>query len=248
MSATLAGIWRHPVKSLGREAMERVDLTVGAWLPCDRLWAVAHDKARIDAGQWAKCANFLRCTHGAGLMAVTARLDGDQVTLDHPDAGQHVLEPDGADAFDSLRDWLTRIWPADLPAPTGIYRYADGSLTDNPNPWLTIHTTASHRAVEERAGRDLSMHRWRGNLWLDGFAPWEEFGWIGQEIRVGSAVLRVEERVGRCKATHANPETGERDIDMLGLLRAWGHQDFGVFARVIEGGEIMVGDRAVVLG
>ena len=29
---------------------------------------------------------------------------------------------------------------------------------------------------------DLSIHRWRGNLWVDGWAPWAEFDWIGQDI------------------------------------------------------------------
>lgn len=244
MSAALAGLYRHPVKSLGRERLDAATLEAGAWMPGDRLWAVAHDRARIDPGAWALCANFLRCTHGPGLMAVTARLDEDtrEVTLDHPEAGPLVIAPDAPDAFTRLAGWLSRIWPANLPAPTGLYAYAGGSLTDNPNPWLSVHNHASHRAVEDRAGRALSIHRWRGNLWLEGLAPWQEFEWIGREIRVGGATLRVEERIGRCKATHANPETGLRDIDMLRLLRSWEHQDFGVFARVVETGDIAPGD------
>lgn len=244
MSAALAQIFRHPVKSLGREALARTALTPGAWLPGDRLWAVAHERAKLADGGWAKCANFLRCTHGPGLMAVTAAFDeaAGRVTLDHPEAGQHLLEPQAPGAFPALLGWLGAIWPADLPAPTGIYRYAGGSLTDNPNPWLSVHNLASHRAVEGRAGRALSVHRWRGNLWIDGLAPWQEFEWIGREIRVGAAVLRVEDRIGRCKATHANPETGRRDLEMLEVLRSWDHQDFGVFAAVVEGGEIAPGD------
>jgi hypothetical protein len=43
----------------------------------------------------------------------------------------------------------------------------------------------------------------------------------------------------------ANPETGARDVDTLMHLRdGWGHQDFGVYAEVIEGGPIVVGDAA----
>jgi uncharacterized protein len=97
-------------------------------------------------------------------------------------------------------------------------------------------------------GRDLSKHRWRGNLWLDGLEPWEEFGWIGRRLRLGGVVLQVQERIGRCKATTANPDTGRVDADTLGALRALvGDQDFGVFATVVEGGPIAPGDQLEVL-
>ncbi len=247
MRAALAHVFRHPVKSLGREELDTVTLAPGAWLPGDRLWAVAHERAKLEGGGWARCVNFLRCTHEAGLMAITARFDAAAgvVELDHPVAGRHALAPEAPGAFEGLRDWLAPVWSSDLPAPTGIHAYA-GSLTDNPNPWLSLHNLATHRDVEARAGRDLSIHRWRGNLWIEGLAPWQEFDWIGRELRIGAVVLRVEERIGRCKATDANPETGERDIDMLAVLRTWGHQDFGVFAEVIEGGEIAPGDLVSV--
>jgi uncharacterized protein len=86
-------------------------------------------------------------------------------------------------------------------------------------------------------GQPLSMHRFRGNIWVDGWAPWSELDLIGQEITIGTARLRVEEPIGRCRATGANPETGVQDADTMGALEAgYGHTDFGVFARVIEGG------------
>ena len=62
MSATLAEIYRHPIKSLGREAMDKALLSVGARLPGDRLWGVSHERSKIDGEAWAHCANFLRCT------------------------------------------------------------------------------------------------------------------------------------------------------------------------------------------
>jgi uncharacterized protein YcbX len=64
---------------------------------------------------------------------------------------------------------------------------------------------------------------------------------------VGDTVLRVEERITRCKATMANPDTGRRDVDTLAVLRTWDHQDFGVYAAVVEGGTIRPGDAVEVL-
>ena len=44
-------------------------------------------------------------------------------------------------------------------------------------------------------------------------------------------------------ATTANPETGRRDAETLDALeRGWGHQDFGVYAEVVAGGTVKVGD------
>lgn len=248
MSLTLAHIWRHPLKAIGREPMSEAVLAPGAWLSHDRVWAVAHENAKLD-GRWARKVNFLRGVTEPALMAATSELgeDGATLTLDHPEAGQVTIRPDDPNDTPALLAWLASIWPADYPTPKGVYRASDAHLTDAPDPWLSLHTLASHQAVEKRVGEPLSIHRWRGNLWLDGASPWEEFGWVGKRIAIGSAVLRVTERIERCKVTMANPDTGLRDADPLAALRSWGHQDFGVFAEVIEGGRIAHGDRAEVL-
>ena len=58
----------------------------------------------------------------------------------------------------------------------------------------------------------------------------------------------MREPITRCVATHVDPETGVVDADLLGALQAgWGHKDFGVFAEVVGGGRVAVGDAAVVL-
>ena len=55
-------------------------------------------------------------------------------------------------------------------------------------------------------------------------------------------MLEVVERITRCVPAKVDPETGADSGDMLAALEtAYGHQDFGVFARVIEGGTIAIG-------
>ena len=247
MDAALTEIWRHPIKSLGRETLDRVTLAPDQWVPGDRQWAVTHEKAEINGPGWARCQNFLRCANGPGLMAVTSFFDDKTGTLrlQHPEADPLEIDPFNAAHTPRLLDWLGAIWPPDMPAPTGLHSYA-GGLTDNPDPFISINNTASHRAVEERVGKPLSHLRWRGNLWIDGLGPWQEFEWIGKDIRIGAAILRVEERIERCRATMANPETGRRDADTLAALDTWGHRDFGVFGRVLQGSEIASGDPVVV--
>ena len=115
-----------------------------------------------------------------------------------------------------------------------------------PDAWLSINSLASNRALSQRIGQDLSPHRWRGNLWLDGLAPWQEKEWVGKDVRIGDVTFHVHQEITRCKATMANPETGRRDADTLGALDDLGHQEFGVYAEVIDGGTLHLADGAKV--
>jgi uncharacterized protein len=242
----LAHICRHPIKSGGYEELARVALTPSRTLPFDRAWAVAHAAAGFDGAPqgWERKLNFLRGFAEGALMAIRARFDDatQTVTLSHP------MRPDLTarlpDEGEAVVDWLRPLWPDRRPSPARLVARTDGgALTDVPDPWVSILNHASNRALGQRLGQELSIHRWRGNLWIEGLAPWEEFDLIDREIAIGNTRLKVKQRITRCRATCANPETGRLDADTLGALeRGFDHQDFGVYAEVIEGGEIALGD------
>ncbi|MCC6007093.1 MAG: MOSC domain-containing protein [Rhodobacteraceae bacterium] len=246
MTARLAHVFRHPIKGLGREELATARLSPDATVPHDRRWAVAHEAAALAPdGGWSPCSNFARAAKAPELMAITARLQDDEsdsprVTLSHPRAGTLTLRPeeDGA----SLTEWLAPLIPEGRAAPARLVS-ARQSLTDSPWPSVSVLCLGSLRALEATMGRGLSIHRFRGNLWLEGTEPWAEFDWLGKDIEIGPVRLRIEERITRCTATSANPETGQVDADTLGALeRGFGHRDFGVYARVVAGGPITRGD------
>ncbi len=243
----LAAIHRHPIKAFGHEAVARAALSPGEALPWDRRWAAPHARARIDGPGWASCTNFARGASSPSLMAVTAEVDeaAGHVTLRHPDRPDLTIDPD-ADG-EAFAAWAAPLVAEGRPAPTGLRRAEGQALTDADRPWLSLHADASLRALSERAGRLLSRHRFRGNLWIEGAEPWAEAGWIGRTLRVGSAVLRVVEPIRRCRATEADPETGRRDADTLGAMTALlGDTTFGVYAEVVDGGEVARGDAVAV--
>ncbi|MFN3825906.1 MAG: MOSC domain-containing protein [Pseudorhodobacter sp.] len=245
MTWQLAAICRHPIKAHGREDLASVLLSDGACLPGDRRWAVAHEAARLGPG-WNPCANFHRGAKAPALMAITARTEGEAVTLSHPDRPDLTFRPDMAEDLGVFLDWVTPLSPPDRAQPARIVTAGRG-MTDSDFPSVSILTAASLRALSQRIGQDLSPHRFRGNLWIEGTAPFEEFDWIGRRLHVGSALLEVRERITRCRATMANPETGRIDADTLTALEtAWGHQDFGVYAVVVEGGEIALNDKVTL--
>jgi hypothetical protein len=137
--------------------------------------------------------------------------------------------------------------PSGRAQPSHIMRLDKHGYPDSAYPSISLATTASHKAVEQQLGRDLSIHRWRSNIWVDGQAPWVEFDWVGKDIAIGGAILRVKEPATRCMSTAANPDTGQRDVDTLGALQHFGHQDFSVLAEVIQDGTIAIGDSLQVL-
>lgn len=250
MTGTLAHIFRHPIKAHGREELASVVLSAGAALPWDRHWAVAHDLSKFDpsAPAWTPCPNFQRGARTPAVMAIAARLDEGtgRMHLTHPDLPPLDFDPETEGA--RLIDWLAPISPVERFRPVALVRAPGVAMTDSDYPTVSIKNLASNAALGAYMGQDLSIHRWRGNLWLDGLAPWVEFDWIGRQLRIGDTLLEVRERVGRCKATTANPATGIVDADTLkGLRETVGAQDFGVFAVVVKGGEIAPGAKVEVI-
>ncbi|MCX7646772.1 MAG: MOSC domain-containing protein [Rhodobacteraceae bacterium] len=248
MTARLARIVRHPIKAAGWEEIGAAALETGRALPFDRVWAVATEGARLEGG-WGPKQNFLRGVAAPALMAVRCRLDeaSRRVTLAHPEAGEIAGRPDEPAEAAALVHWLRPLWPENRPAPAAILRAGDQPFSDVPSPFVAVLNLASNRALGARMGRELSIHRWRGNLWLDGLAPWEEFDLVGRTIRIGAAELSVEARITRCRATGANPETGRQDADTLGALaEGYGHEDMGVYATVTTGGRVAIGDEVVL--
>ena len=244
MTIRLAHICRHPIKAYGREMLASVCLSAGEGLPFDREWAVAHGGAKLVPG-WNPCMNFTRGAKAPALMAVTASLDeaARRVTLDHPTAGRIAVAPDDPADQSRLLAWADPLIPAGRARPAAIV--AGGRvMSDSAFPSVSILSLTSLAELSARMGQDLSIHRWRANLWLDGAGAWDEWGWIGQRFRLGDAVLEVVERITRCVATKVDPETGAEKGDTLAALESeYGHQDFGVYARVIDGGQIVNGQE-----
>lgn len=242
---SVAAIWRHPVKGIGREALEAVDLEPGAPLPGDRAWALLHQGAP-DTDDWQPRRNFLAVASGPDLARVEARTDGDAITLTHPERRPLTFDP--ASEGERLIDWVRPIWPADRPAPARLAKAPPQGMADNGEAQVSLLNLASLNALSQKVGRPLEVERFRGNIAIDGLAPWEEFDWTGRDLRIGGAALRVTARIERCRATEASPRTGTRDANTLRALEdGWGHRDFGVYATIIERGRVAVGDEAAVL-
>lgn len=241
MTARLTEIWRYPIKGIGSEQLDEISLRAQAPLPGDRAWAVLHEGG-ADHDDWQPRRNFLVVASGPMLAAVTAQSHDDgRMSLKHPDRpeARFDLVTDGA----ALIDWARPLWPEQHSAPTRLVSAPPEGMADNGVAQVSIMNHSSLRALSQKTGMDLDPKRFRGNLWLDGLAPWEEFDLVGKSVQIGDVRFDVTDRIERCRATEANPDTGRRDVDPLrALTEGWGHRDFGVYATVSTDGRIARGD------
>ena len=81
MTGTVTGLWRHPIKSHGREALDSVTLNPGQTMPGDRVWAVAHEMSQADGSEWVHCGHFSRVSKVPELMAITATVIINSITV-----------------------------------------------------------------------------------------------------------------------------------------------------------------------
>ena len=253
MTASLAHIRRHPIKSAGGEGLDAVTLAPARRLPGDRAYAVlteagerlasVTEDAAGQPNRWLPKSCFLRGVVAPGLQAVTGGGEG-RLRLSHPDLPDLEFDPETEGA--RLIAWLSPLWPDGRGAPTRLV-HGPGIWTDQKWPWVSILSLASLAQLESDLGMTLGLHRWRGNLWVDGWDAFAERDMIGRIIRIGDVELRVTEPIGRCNATDANTDTGQVEIDMPKALdRLYGAQNFGVFAEVVSGGPIAIGDPVML--
>ena len=252
MTITVSRLHRHPIKSHGVEVLDAVTLLQGKCIPWDRKYAVLHEAGVFSESdpEWAHCVNFSRGAKAPELMAIKASVDeaAGTIHLTHPKLGDLTINPEIAADAERLLEWTRSIMPPNRASSVKLVSAPDRGMTDTDFASVSLNSTSSLKSLSEKAEADLSPLRFRGNIWVDGAEPWDEFNWIGKEVQIGETRLFVREPIGRCLATTANPETGERDVNTLAALKeGWGHQDFGVYAKVLQGGQVRPGDKLVVL-
>ena len=158
-----------------------------------------------------------------------------------------LTEPQGcrliAEFFESfLGDAVHR--PLRVVAAPG-HAFADARRKPNAttDQYVSLINRASIAALEDAIGVSVDPIRFRANVYFDGVTAWSEHDWINSEISLGGSRLRVISPITRCAATQVNPVTAKRDLDIVAALgRAFGHINMGVYAEVVAGGEIAVGD------
>ena len=254
----IAAIYRYPVKGLSAERLARVMVAPGECLPQDRRFAIALASTAFDPArpEWLPKTHFVMLMRDEKLAQLATRFDAEtgEFTIEH--AGgiavtARLTAPEGCRVVSGfVADFLRPAVEGPLrivEAPGHAFADARRKPNATTDKYVSLINLASIAALERVVGTSVDPLRFRANVYFDGAPAWGELGWIGSAIRLGGARLRVIAAITRCAATEVNPDTAERDLDVVGALqRGFGHNLMGIYAEVTAGGDIAVGDALSV--
>jgi uncharacterized protein YcbX len=251
VNGQVQSIWRHPIKGFTPERLDQVALAAGAYFPFDRLYAIEDGPSGFDPAEPTHIPKqkFTVLAKIPAVAKVRTRFIDESGVLeaafeDRPSLRVDLSTPLGRTALEA---WLTDVLGEDvngalrvLPAPES-YRFMD-----HPKGYVSIVNLASVRDLETKIGRPVDPRRFRANLYVEGWPAWAENGGAGR-IRIGEVEAEIFKPIVRCIATHVDPDTADVDIDVVkALFDAYGHMFCGVYVNVLKGGDVRVGDGAVL--
>ena len=233
-----------PVKGMRHLLLDRVLLDEQGAVGDRAFCLVDPDRARV-----------LRTVQHPTLLSVVARFEGGVLFLDLP-SGEVVAAPPAMMEETVTCDYWGR--SVDLALLDGPHAGAlsdllgqDVRLAAAPRGAvvfaapLTVIGTASLRALADSVGRPVEAARFRATLVVETDDPWVEDSWLGAEVTVGDARLRIGGPVPRCAVIDHHPDTGVRDLRLLKALVARrpvnraGEPMFGVYAECVRAGVIV---------
>ena len=247
MTAKIESLYRYPVKGLSPEPVTRATLKAGDYFPGDRLFAVENGPSGFDpaAPQHQSKIKFLMLMHNERLATLRTRYEDATGTLTIEQDGRSAVRADLATKEGRLavEAFFRRFVPTELRGPPKLLQAEGHSFSNVPARVVSVINLASVAAIGTAIGAPVHPLRFRANLYVEGWPAWHEFDLLEREIAIGDARLKVTKRTLRCPATEVDPDTGVRDLRIpKTLMQTYGHADCGVYAQVIAGGEVAVGD------
>jgi uncharacterized protein len=108
---------------------------------------------------------------------------------------------------------------------------------------VSIISTATLHWCAERWGGSPDPRRLRVNIVVEADEPFVEERWLNHELELGTARLRMVERVPRCRMIDINQDGVAPGAKWLKPLAAEREMNLAVYADVTQPGRITVGDR-----
>lgn len=268
--AQIVALYRFPVKGFSQEAADELVVQDDGRIAGDRAFSFRYDDAlrpreRNGLEIWSKSKGLTRMEYPS-LAALRLSLDlhpgsahGGRIRIDGPEgplAEEELSDAGRARLSAAVTEYL-RATPdgagLDRPGRLPLHLLGDAARSrfqDSAQGFASMHSRASLGALEAAIGRPMQDHRFRSNIVIDGVAPWQEISELSR-VRIGGLEFAPQEPIGRCLNTHANPETGVRDAEVLTTLTRVIGQERPTFGRFLlplhGGGTIRVGDTVELI-
>jgi hypothetical protein len=242
----------HPIKGLTPQAQESVYLKVGHGIPGDRAFALMYKQNLMGNStdvQWMKKVNFAMQNDWHSLAALDCSYNATSGELTIKRKGVELLVADTNTA--TGRDYISTFFTGYLAASYAsvgsseraplelVGSYNKTRYQDREAGHISIVSQATIDNLSEIAGTSIDVRRFRPNIVVDGIPAWGEFEWVGRQIKIGNALCEVTARINRCLNIEVNPETGERNIALLSIIKNnFQHTQTGVIATIVTEGQI----------
>ena len=255
MSETLvphiASIHRYPVKGLSPEPLSAVSLRAGQTLPADRRYAIENGPCGFDPAnpQYFPKIRFLMLMRNERLAALRTHYDDHSHVLTIRHGGAEVASgnlqtPEGRAAIEG---YFAANFVPELNGRPKVLFASGHSFSDVARKVISIINLSSVAELEAAIGQPVNPLRFRGNVTVRGWPAWHEFSLLDRTLAIGATRLKVVKRIKRCAATNVDPDSAARDLNIpQTLMQSYGHADCGVYAEVIAGGDLAVGDAIAV--
>ena len=238
----VSAIFRYPVKSMAGESLDTARL---GWhgIEGDRRLAFRRltDKSEFP---WLTASKLPQL-----LLYKPFRLDSNTAEL----LPTHVRTPDGKEyelRSDELREEVSSRYGSDVE----LMNLKHGIFDESPISVISLGTVHSV-ARESGRGVDLcDLRRFRPNIVIetDRAEPFEEDRWVGRTLMFGDgnsgAAVRVTMKDERCVMVNFDPDTAERDAEVMKTVVRMNENYAGVYGTVVRAGELRVGQVVTLAG
>jgi uncharacterized protein YcbX len=249
--AEIAGLYRYPVKGLSPEPLQQVSLRIGQTFPADRRYAIENGPSGFDpAGPlWRPKTYYLMLMRNERLAGYRTLFDDRTNLLTIRKDGEVVAAADleSAEGRSIIEQFFATHFADDLNGPPKLLSGGGHSFSDDVRKLVSIINLASVAAIETMVDVPVNPLRFRANLYLNGWPAWHEFDLVGERLAIGDVRLKVVKTITRCAAINVDPDTAARDLELPSTLtRRLGRNECGIFAEVMAGGTIGIGDQILV--
>lgn len=220
----IVALRRYPVKSMGGEALDSARLDARG-VDGDRWFAVEDGEGHFASGKDTR--RFRRRDQVFDYSARTT-------------AGGQVVVSDGSSEWAVGDAELDSHLSSAMGTPVKVT--PESQVPHQDAGAVSLISTATLRWCAERWNLNADPRRLRVNIVFDSDEPFIEEGWIGRTICVGSAQLRVVERITRCHMIDVAQDAAAPDGRWLKALASERNVQLAVYADVTIPGECALGD------
>jgi uncharacterized protein YcbX len=223
-------IFRYPVKSMASESMDSIEV---GWhgLAGDRRWAFVRDGLERSGFPWLTIRERPEMWRYQPYFA-----DPDQ-----PDTSLTMVRTPDGDELDVVDPALAN----ELGSGARVIKQGRGVFDTFPLSLITTQTISELSAMVDST---LDPKRFRPNLLVEATShlAFAEDEWVGSVLSVGTLKMRVDKRDKRCVMINVDPETTERDPEILRAVARERQACLGVYGSTVEPGIVSVGDSVIL--